>query len=213
MAPLNTRTAQVGTDPVLSTHARGYRNSEFISHLLFPRVTVPRRNMRVLKFGKNSFRMMNTRRAPGANKQHVQFGYAADPISLVQNLLVAKVPFEFLEESNGVPGVDLAAQNVSTVLDIIDLGHEYEAAQLARTSANYSSSNQVALTGGDRWSSPTSTPAADVKEGSNAIRRMIGRRRWPRPPIWSVPGPFRSRAMCCIATRRPGTSRTITTLP
>ena len=66
MAPLNTRNAAL-VDPILSTHARGYRNSEFISHLVFPRVTIPNRSMRVLKFGKESFRMMNTRRAPGAS--------------------------------------------------------------------------------------------------------------------------------------------------
>lgn len=67
MAPLNTRTAAV-IDPILSTHARGYRNMEFIGHLLFPRVSIPNRSMRVIKFGKEAFRKMNTRRAPGAGR-------------------------------------------------------------------------------------------------------------------------------------------------
>ena len=53
MAPLNNRTAAV-VDPILSTHARGYRNMEFIGHLLFPRVTIPNRSMRVIKFGRSS---------------------------------------------------------------------------------------------------------------------------------------------------------------
>lgn len=174
MAPLNTRTAAV-VDPILSTHARGYRNAEFISHLVFPRVTIPNRSMRVLKFGKESFRMMNTRRAPGANKKRVQYGYASDPVSLVQDALEGLVPVEHQEEAQAVPGINLAEGAINMVLDIIDLGHEYEAAQLARTPGNYAAANRVALAGGDRWSSDTSDPQADVDEAKEAIRRMIGR--------------------------------------
>jgi len=68
---MNTRTAAV-VDPILSSYARGFRNADFVSHLLFPRAPVPNRAMRVLRFGKESFRMLNTRRAPGADKRRVQ---------------------------------------------------------------------------------------------------------------------------------------------
>ena len=174
MAPLNTRSAAV-VDPILSTYARGYRNSEFIAHLLFPRVSIPNRNMRVLKFGKEAFRMMNTRRAPGADKKRVQYGYASDPVSLVQDALEGFVPVEHQEEAQSVPGIDLGQGAINMVLDVIDLGHEYEAAQLARTPGNYAASNRAALTGGDRWSSDTSDPQGDIDSAKEAIRRMIGR--------------------------------------
>lgn len=174
MAPVNTRTAAV-VDPILSTHARGYRNAEFISHLLFPRVTIPNRSMRVIKFGKESFRLMNTRRAPGADKKRVQYGYASDPVSLVQNALEAMVPIEHQEEALSVPGIDLAQGAVNMVLDVVDLGHEVEAAQIARLATNYAPSNRVALTGADRWSNPASDPEADIDEAKDAIRRNIGR--------------------------------------
>lgn len=174
MAPVNTRTAAV-IDPILSTHARGYRNSEFIAHLLFPRVSIPNRSMRVLKFGKEAFRMMNTRRAPGADKKRVQYGYASDPVSLIQDALEGVVPVEHQEEAQKVPGIDLGRGAINMVLDVIDLGHEYEAAQLARNTANYGAGNRVALAGGDRWTSDTSDPSADIDAGKEAIRRMIGR--------------------------------------
>ena len=174
MAPVNTRTAAV-VDPILSTHARGYRNLEFIAHLLFPRVSIPNRSMRVIKFGKEAFRMMNTRRAPGADKKRVQYGYASDPISLVQDALEGVVPIEHQEEAMAVPGIDLGQGAVNMVLDVIDLGHEYEAAQLARTLGNYAASNRVTLTGADRWTSATSDPLADIDAGKEAIRRLIGR--------------------------------------
>lgn len=174
MAPLNTRTAAV-IDPILSTHARGYRNLEFIGHLLFPRVSIPNRSMRVIKFGKESFRMLNTKRAPGAEKKRVQYGYASDPVSLVQDALEGVVPVEHQEEAESVPGINLGKGAVDMVLDVIDLGHEYEAAQLARTPGNYGADNRAALTGSDRWSSPDSDPSADIDEGKEAIRRRIGR--------------------------------------
>lgn len=174
MAPLNTRTAAV-IDPILSNHARGYRNLEFIGHLLFPRVTIPNRSMTVIKFGEEAFRKVNTRRAPGADKKRIQYGYAGDPIALVQDALEGVVPVEHQEEAAKVPGINLAQGAVNMVLDVIDLGHEYEAAQLARTPANYPAANRAVLAGGDRWSDPDSDPAADIDEAKEAIRRMIGR--------------------------------------
>lgn len=174
MAPLNTRTAAV-IDPILSTHARGYRNAEFISHLLFPRVTIPNRSMKVIRFGKESFRKVNTRRAPGADKMRIQYGYASDPVSLAQDALEGVVPIEHQEEAASIPGIDLGQGAVNTVMDVIDLGHELEAAQIARSPANYSASNRVALTGADRWSDPSSDPEADIDEAKDVVRRMIGR--------------------------------------
>lgn len=171
---LNTRTAAV-IDPILSTHARGYRNMEFISHELFPRATVTNRAMRVIRFGKESFRMINTRRAPGAEKKRVQFGYASDPIGLVQNALEGVVPVEHQEEAESVPGIDLGRGAVNMVLDVEDLNLEYDAAQLARNAASYDANHKLALVGADRWTDPASDPAADIEAAKEAIRRSIGR--------------------------------------
>jgi hypothetical protein len=175
MAPVNTRTAAV-IDPILSTYARGYRNTEMVSSMLFPRVTVPNRNMRVVKFGKEAFRMMNTRRAPGANKKRVQYGYASDPISLVQDALEGVVPIEHQEESMSVPGIDLAQGAITMVMDSINLGLEYETATMARTTGNYSVNNRLALAAGARWTQAGSTPEKDIQDANEVIRRGTGRR-------------------------------------
>jgi hypothetical protein len=174
MAPVNTRTAAV-IDPILSTHARGYRNQEFVASALFPRVTVPNRSMRVIRFGKEAFRMVNTRRAPGADKKRIQYGYASDPISLLQDALEGIVPIEHQEEAMSIPGVDLGQGAINMVLNVVDLNLEYDSAQLARTAANYSANNKLTLAGTARWTSATSTPFADVQAGQEAIRRSIGR--------------------------------------
>lgn len=174
MAPINSRQAAV-VDPILSTHARGYRNAEFISQFLFPRAGVPNRSMRQLKFGKESFRLLNTKRAPGSNVKRIQYGYASDPISLVQDALEGVVPIEHQQEAASIPGFDLGQGAINMVLDVVDLGLEYDCAQMARNAANYAASNKVTLTTTARWTQAASTPIADVKAGNEAIRRMTGR--------------------------------------
>jgi Phage major capsid protein E len=174
MSGLNQRTAAV-IDPILSTHARGYRNLSFIAEVLFPRVSIPNRSMRVIKFGKEAFRKMNTRRAPGADKKRIQYGYASDPVSLVQDALEGVVPIEHQEEALSVPGINLGSGAIDMVLDVVDLGLEFDCAALARDPANYDANHKLAMTGTDRWSDPASDPGADVQAARESIRRTIGR--------------------------------------
>lgn len=171
---LNNRTAAV-VDPILSTHARGYRNSTFISSRLFPRVSIPNRSMQVIKFGKEAFRKLNTRRAPGSASKRIQYGYAADPVALVQDSLEGLVPVEHQEEAEKVPGIDLAAGAVNMVLNVVDLNLEIEAGNIARNAGNYDANHKLALVGAARWRSPTSDPKADMDAAKEAIRRSIGR--------------------------------------
>lgn len=187
---LNARTAAV-VDPILSTHARGYRNSTFISHELFPRVTIPNRSMRVIKFGKEAFRLLNTRRAPGAQKKRVQYGYASDPVSLAQDALEGTVPVEHQEEAEAVPGIDLGAGAINMVLEVVDLGLEVETAGIARNAANYDNNHKVALTGSDRWKSDDSNPKADFDDAKEVIRQSIG-----RYPNTLALGPSAKNALC-----------------
>lgn len=171
---LNQRTAAV-VDPILSTHARGYRNSTFISYALFPLVTIPNRSMLTIKFGKEAFRKLNTRRAPGAQVKRVQYGYAADAVALVQDSLEGIVPSEHQQEAEKVPGIDLGAGAVNMVLDVLNLNLEIDTANIARNSANYDANHKLVLAGGDRWADPDSDPKADVDAAKEAIRRSIGR--------------------------------------
>lgn len=170
---LNNRTAAV-VDVILSNHARGYRNSEMISHYLFPRAMIGNRSMRVIRFGKEGFRMVNTRRAPGANIETIQYGYASDSVSLVQDSLQGLVPVEHQEEAAKVPGVNLGSNAVSMVMKQMDLGLEFASAKLARDANSYDDNHKLALTGTDKWSDPNSDPEADIDDAKEEIRRMIG---------------------------------------
>lgn len=185
---MNTSQARV-IDPILSTHAQGYRNLEFIGHRLFPIVEIPVRGMQVLRFDKTSFRKMNTRRAPGARTERVQFGYASGPVALHQDALEGIVPWEHQEEATRVPGINLAKNGVEDVLNVIALGREMDIAKLVLDPNKYSANNRMSLTGADKWSDPSSDPAKDVKEAREQIRRRTG--RYPNqftmsPPVYNV---------------------------
>jgi hypothetical protein len=174
MRAMNTSQAAV-VDVILSNYVRGYSNAEFVATRLLPTANVPTRSTRQLRFGKDGFRRLNTRRAPGAPIVTVQYGYVADPISLQQDALQGMVPVEIGEEAAAVPGVDLGRNAVAMVMDQLDLGLEIDAANLTRAAGTYAASNRVTLSGGSQWHQSTSTPNADVKAGREAVRAQIGR--------------------------------------
>lgn len=175
MPQMTTRQAQV-IDPILTTHARGYENAEFIGTELLPNVDIPNRSMKVIRFGKEAFRRyVDTRRAPGAETKRLQFGYAADPVSLNQESLAALVPVELQQNAQAVPGIDLAAVSIKSVQDVIGLGREVEIAQMVRDPARYDANHKLRLTGDDRWSDPSSSPSVDMDEARDNVRRSIGR--------------------------------------
>lgn len=192
MAPNNMNPGQARVlDPILSNHARGYRNADMIGHLVFPIVDIPVRGVQVLKFGKQSFRMLNTRRAPGAETKRIKYGYASDPVALMQDSLEATVPWENMEEASRVPGVDLASSSVEMVLDVIALGREYAISKKARDPANYGANNKMSLLGADKWSDPASDPAKDIEEACEQVRRRIGRK-----PNQLTLAPKPAKALC-----------------
>lgn len=162
-------------DPILSAVARGYRSPKArIADLLFPIVTVGQRAGRIIAFGPDDFKLVSTKRAPGANTKRVQYGYASDPYSLVDHRLEGGVPVELQEEAQAVPGIDLISTAVQRVQNTMALEREYIAAQLARNAANYPSGNKVALSGTSRWSDPASDPFTDIMDAKEVIRSKTG---------------------------------------
>lgn len=176
-------------DPVLTEVARGYKNSEFVGHHLFPTVPVGQRGGQVIEFGKEDFRLYATGRAPGTNTKRVQFGYKGKPFALKQNALEGMVPQEDMDEAAAVPGIDLASVAIRSTQNIIELGKEKRQADLATDVANYGADNKLALSGTGQWSDlENSNPVLDISNGKDAVRGQIGRN--PNtvvigPQVWS----------------------------
>lgn len=163
-------------DPILTEVAQGYQNNELIGGALFPTVKVNQRGGRIIQFGKEGFKLVNTARAPGENTKRVQFGYAGAPYQLLDSSLEGQVSVEVMEEGMAGPGIDQETLAVNGVQSIMALGLEYAQASLARNAANYAASNKVTLSGTSRWSDSTSDPVADVEAAKEAIRASTGKR-------------------------------------
>lgn len=170
---LNNGNVQV-IDPILSTHAQGYRPAANVGYRLFPYVDVDSSSGQVLEFGKEAFRLYNMRRAPGTATKRIQYGYAGKRYGLVQDALDAVVPREWMRDASVVPGIDLGRRAVSLTMDAVSLGEEYESATIATTAANYDNNHKLALAGGDKWSAVTGKPVADIRTAEEAVRSSCG---------------------------------------
>lgn len=160
-------------DPVLTTHARGYKRPGNVGKKLFPVVEVDQYGGQILEFGKESFRAYNTARAPGSNTKRIDIGYAGKPYAIIPNAIEVKVPRERMQDASQVPGVDLASQAVDTGMGALELAQEVAAATLARDINAYPATNKTTLAG-TRWTQAGSNPTQDVLTAKNAIRGQIG---------------------------------------
>lgn len=165
-------------DPVLSTIAQGYSNSEMIASALFPSVSVPVRGGKIITFGKEDFMLYGTQRAPGENTKRVQFGHSGGNYALVDYGLEGQVPIEVLQEGQAGPGIDHAAMAVRKVSNIMALRLEKQAADLARNAASYAGSNKTTLSGTAQWSDfgAASDPIAVIETAKDAVRAATGKR-------------------------------------
>lgn len=165
-------------DPVLSTIAQGYQNSEMIASALFPTVPVNLRGGNIITFGKEAFMLHQSQRAPGENTRRVRFGYAGAPYALVDYSLEGLVPVEVEQEAMNGPGIDLGAGAIGEVSAIMSLRLEKQSADLARNAASYAAANKVTLSGTDQWSDfgAVSDPIDDVEAAKEAVRAATGKR-------------------------------------
>jgi hypothetical protein len=163
-------------DPVLTQVARGYRNPAYVGDALFPRVPVGARGGKIIEFGKESFRLYNTARAPGSKVAVAQFGYTGQAYALTDHALSGLVPIEHMEDASQTPGIDLGSGAVRFVQDIIALRLEFDQATVARTAGTYAASNKATLSGTSQWSHASSLPIAAIEAAKEVIRGKIGMR-------------------------------------
>ncbi len=173
-------------DPILTEVARAAAvQSSPVADVLFPIVGVGARAGRIISFGNEDFRLVNSARAPGTNTKRVQFGYASGTFSLVDYSLEGSVPIEILQEGQEVPGIDHARMAITKVRNMQALEREKQCADLALNAASYAASNKLTLSSTDRWdvyTDPASDPIADVQAAREAVRAQIG----VRPNVFTL---------------------------
>lgn len=161
-------------DPILSKVVRGYQQANMVGIKLFPRVPVVAYGGTTLQFGKESFQLINTARAPGTATKRIQFGYEGKPYAIIPQALEAVVPRESLRDASQVPGINLATRSIALVQNVMALGHEHKSAMLATDPSNYGSDNKTKFTSSNSWKTPDSDPLKDIANAKEAIRQATG---------------------------------------
>ncbi len=161
-------------NPILTTFVQGYRRPNLIGEALFPRVPVQVSGGQVIEFGKEAFKLYNSRRAPGSNTKRIQFGYLGRPFALVNHGLEAPVPREYLRDAKLVPGIDMGERAVRLVMNNELLQLEYDQGVLATDATQYDANHKIALAGVAKWSDPTCVITPTIDTYREAIRSTVG---------------------------------------
>lgn len=168
--PLQTRII----DPILTSRVQGYKDTAYVWDQLFPPVPVNVAGGQILEFGAESFKLYNTKRAPGAATVRASFGYAGKPFALLNDAIEVPVPREYQRDAQVTPGIDLGERAALMAMRVLNRQIEKEAADLARNPANYATGNSVTVAAGDRWSAPNTNPIAQLNVWREVIRSKIG---------------------------------------
>jgi hypothetical protein len=163
-------------DPVLTNVAQGYNTLEAVGSTLFPRVPVRVRGGQIIEFGREAFRLYQTKRAPGSKTARIQFGYLGKPFALLNDAIECPVPREHMQDAAIMPGIDLGRRAINVGMRSSVMSLEVEQATLATTLGNYGAGNRVTLAGVTKWSYTTTpvNPLTDVDTGREAIRQACG---------------------------------------
>lgn len=162
-------------DTILTKVVLGYDlDQEFSGHHLFPDVSVSKIGGKIIKWGKESFVIMDTKRAPGETVRGVGIAYSSEQYVLENRLLEALTPEEDVEEA-GKLTIPLKTKAVNRVFRIMRLEGEYDKALLANNPAHYHTDHKSTLSGTDIWTDPTAKVLDMVQDANAMIRKKTGR--------------------------------------
>ena len=160
-------------DPVLTTLARGYTNNEFVGTRLFPRVSAVKEAGKIPQFGKEAFKLYNSKRAIRGMSNRISPGGRDANIEFVMDEQDLEYPIDYREKEEDLFD---AEQNATTVVSQgLGLNLEYEAATIAQNAANYAAGNKITLSGTSQFTHADSLPIGVVETGKKAISNKIGK--------------------------------------
>ncbi len=158
-------------DPVLTTLARGYKNSAFVGENLFPTVMVDKETGRIPLFGKDAFKVYNTKRAPTA-ASNVRTIDGVHNIRFVLDEHDLVTPVDYREEKEAAYSLEARATAVNQAS--IELEMEVHAANYAQDIAAYHTNNKLQMTSGDYFDESGGDPEAVISDSIETLRSIIG---------------------------------------
>lgn len=164
-------------DPVLSTIAQSYSNSNFSSELLFPKVSVSKLKGKIPVFGKESFYIRDINRAIGAKSNRLA-SLDVELIDFETQERDVEMAIDYLEEEESSYFKKYESQVTKQLVDTISLKKEKEAADICQNVANYGVGMTETITAGDAFNdySLGKDPILKIRAGISAVRAKIGRK-------------------------------------
>jgi len=163
-------------DPVLTSISKGYRNNTFVWDELFPTVSVSKARVKIPVFGKESFIERQTARAPKADSNRIEtLSLAQESFDTHEQDLEMAV--DHLETEEALYALQYEKQVTKELFDIIALGKEKKAADLAQDHTLYPAGLDINVPLNDAfddYTSPTD-PFDIIRDGMSAVRSNIGR--------------------------------------
>jgi hypothetical protein len=154
-------------DMALSNFAKGYRNADLITDLLFPRLEVIRQTDVYWVFGRESMQLTEqTLRAPGTPAQETRFALSLDRYFCDSHALKSNIADE---ERDAYTAGDLNMDAVQLNQDKILLDREYRAMVKVTNAANYPSANTLALSGPGQLDNANSDPLGLVSTARKTV--------------------------------------------
>lgn len=160
-------------EPVLSTIAHGYQNSELISKQLFPVVSLKKPIGKIPLFTKEDFRIRDTARALRSVANRIQTDdISTTEFSMTEHALETSTDYMEFELTSDY--YDLMQRKTNTVVYGIKLVQEKYAADLVQDRANYADTNKTTITT-DKFSNPSTDPIAIIQDCCSDLRSIIGK--------------------------------------
>jgi len=161
-------------DPILTTIAQGYSNSSFISETLFPVVKVKKMKGKFPIFGDEAFFAKPTARGLGANSNRIPSAeFTLSEFETKERDV--EMAIDYLEEEEAARATRLETRITKSLTDILKLGKEREAADLAQKPSNYSAGlkQDIALADAFNNYAGDSDPIEIIKDAMEAVRAKI----------------------------------------
>lgn len=163
-------------DPVLTSIAQGFENSTYIAEKLFPTVKVSKLKGKIPVFGKDAFVIRATERAIRASSNRIMPS-DFEMITFNTQERDIETAIDYLEEEESPDYFRYEQRVTKNLVDILKLGKEKEAADLAQNENNYSVDMYDTLTSDIAFSNYESltNPLDILKDAMNTVRNKISR--------------------------------------
>lgn len=162
-------------DALWTQYVQGYVHAERVMTALFPMAGVPTRKGTVIKFGRDSFRLSQTKRAPGSQLRTRRFTHGSTSYQMDDHGETLIIPIEEVEEGAVVPGTSITQDHMDQFLETQTLRHEKDAADLALTASAYHADHQPTTAGADQWDESAANPVEQIQDYKELVAAKIGR--------------------------------------